>query len=285
MIRKYAHLSICFLIAFLIILIECSNGEETSVLSADSVRIEYITEGQGDPALVFVHGWCTSKKYWRYQLQHFAGKYKVVALDLAGHGKSGTNREDWSIPAFGQDVAAVVKSLQLNRVILIGHSMGGSVIIEAARLLQDKVIGLVGVDTYQNFDENITPDQIAQFLAPMRQNFPEAASTFVRSMFTDSSDTNLIRYIVNDISKAPPEIAIATLEAAFRYDPRLALKEMRLPIYSINSDKYPVNIEAGKKHAAAFNVKTMHGVGHFIQLEDAKTFNQLLEECIEELSH
>jgi pimeloyl-ACP methyl ester carboxylesterase len=285
MMKWMAHISVYLIIIIITILFECSNGEETSVLSADSVRIKYITEGQGEPVLVFVHGWCTSKKYWRYQFQHFSGEYKVVALDLAGHGDSGTNRKDWSIPAFGQDVAAVVNDLQLHRVILIGHSMGGAVIIEAARLLPGKVIGLIGVDTYQNFDQNITREQFKQFIAPMRQNFKKGAATFVKTMFTDSSDSNLISYIINDISKASPSIAIATLEAAFRYDQRLALKEMRLPIYSINSDKYPVNIEAGKKYAATFNVKMMYGVGHFIQLEDAKTFNKLLEECIEELTH
>ena len=279
-----AHISVYLIIIIITILFGCSNGEETSVLSADSVRIEYITEGQGGPALVFVHGWCTGKKYWRYQLQHFSGEYKVIALDLAGHGDSGTNRKDWSITAFGQDVAAVVNDLQLHRLILIGHSMGGPVIIEAARLLPGKVIGLIGVDTYQNFDQVITQEQFNQFIAPMRQNFQKGAVTFVKTMFTDSSDSNLSSYIINDISKASPSIAIATLESAFRYDPRPALKEMRLPIYSINSDKYPVNIDAGIKYAAVFNVKMMHGVGHFIQLEDAKTFNQLLEECIEELT-
>jgi pimeloyl-ACP methyl ester carboxylesterase len=279
-----AHISVYLSIVIVIILFGCSTGEETSVQSADSVRIEYITEGQGEPALVFVHGWCTSKKYWRYQLQHFSREYKVVALDLAGHGDSGTHRKNWSIPAFGQDVAAVVDDLQLHQAILIGHSMGGSVIIEAARLLPGKVIGLIGVDTYQNFDQNITQEQFNQFIVPMKQNFQKGAATFVKTMFTDSSDSNLISYIINDISKAPPRIAIATLEAAFRYNPRLALKEIRLPIYSINSDKYPVNIEAGKKYAATFNVKMMHGVGHFIQLENAKTFNQLLEECVEELT-
>ena len=135
-----AHISVYLIIIIITILFGCSNGEETSVLSADSVRIEYITEGQGEPALIFVHGWCTSKKYWRYQLQHFSGEYKVIALDLAGHGDSGTNRKDWSITAFGQDVAAVVNDLQLHRLILIGHSMGGRLLSRRPGCCPEKLL-------------------------------------------------------------------------------------------------------------------------------------------------
>ena len=75
--------------------------------------------------------------------------FKVVSIDLAGHGESGLERKSWTIEAFGGDVAAVVKKLGLKRVILIGHSMGGDVIAEAARQLPGQTVGLIMVDTYK----------------------------------------------------------------------------------------------------------------------------------------
>ena len=51
----------------------------------------------------------------------------MVAVDLGGHGESGMGREHWTMEAFGDDVAAVVRGLGLERVILVGHSMGGYV--------------------------------------------------------------------------------------------------------------------------------------------------------------
>lgn len=92
--------------------------------SADGVRIAFEVHGQGPLALVFVHGWSCNRSFWAGQIEPFSKQFKVVAVDLAGHGDSGRNRERWTIQSYGDDVAAVVEKLNLNRVILIGHSMG-----------------------------------------------------------------------------------------------------------------------------------------------------------------
>src|SRR5262245_56964945 len=112
--------------------------------SADGIPIHYDVQGNGAIALVFVHGWCCDRRSWDQQIAHFAPRYTVVCLDLAGHGASGRDRTQWTIPAFGQDVVAVVEQRGLGQVVLIGHSMGGPVIVEAARCLPAAVIGVVG---------------------------------------------------------------------------------------------------------------------------------------------
>ena len=78
-----------------------------SVASSDGVMIHYDVAGQGDTALVFVHCWSGDRTYWSEMMKRFAGDYRVVAMDLGGHGESGLGRDDWTIPAFGADVAAV----------------------------------------------------------------------------------------------------------------------------------------------------------------------------------
>lgn len=116
-------------------------------ISADGVPIHYDVRGNGVPALIFIHGWCCDRSYWQKQMDYFAPLHTVVAIDLAGHGDSGLNRETWSMEAFGQDVAAVVEGLDLRQVILIGHSLGGTVMIAAALQLPGRVIALIGADT------------------------------------------------------------------------------------------------------------------------------------------
>lgn len=101
-----------------------------------------------------------TRKYWNYQLEYFSNKYKTVAIDLAGFGESGTSRTDWTIPAMGQDVVAVIKKLKLNKVILIGHSMGDPVIVETTKSIPDKIVGLVPVDIFQNIDDIRTKKNI-----------------------------------------------------------------------------------------------------------------------------
>ncbi len=254
-----------------------------SVPSADGVTISYHDQGTGPKALVFVHGWSCDRSYWDLQRVAFAGDYRVVAIDLGGHGQSGTGREVWSIQSFGADVAAVVKKLDLKEVVLIGHSMGGAVIIEAARHIPDRVLALVGADTYQDLGFKFEPDQLEAFLMPFREDFRNAASHFVRELFTADADTDLVRMVAEDMSAAPPEVAVSAMEQLCRYDQVGALEEMRKPIYGINSDIWPTNVDGNRRLAASFELKLMPGVGHFVQLEDSARFNAYLREILSEV--
>lgn len=122
--------------------------ERKTCLAPDGVAIVYSAAGAGETALVFIHGGLADRGFWDGQLGAFAGCHRVIALDLPGHGESGTNRKKWGFPEFGADVRAVVDAEKLERVILFGNSLGGPVGIEAALLLPGRVLGVVGVDTF-----------------------------------------------------------------------------------------------------------------------------------------
>lgn len=260
------------------------SAQTLTVDSKDGVKVAYITKGEGEPALIFVHGWSCDKSYWENQLDEFAKSYKVVAVDLAGHGESSLNREDFTMAKFGEDVAAVVNQLKLNKVILIGHSMGGAVIVEAAKLLKGKAIGLVGVDTYQSFEDDWTKEQKEGILKPFTENFSVAAKGFVKSMFPKTADSLLVEKVANDMSSAPQQVAVSAMRNLFFYDLIPVWKEVNLPLVSINCDLYPVSVEANKKYVSDYDVKIMKGVGHFIQLENPAEFNKLLHEAVTQLT-
>ncbi|HSL83506.1 MAG TPA: alpha/beta fold hydrolase, partial [Thermoanaerobaculia bacterium] len=123
-----------------------SAADTATVEAADGVPIVYEVSGPAEaagPALVFVHCWACDRTYWREQVDVFAADHRVVTLDLAGHGESGAGREAWTVTGLAGDVRAVVEALareeRLERVILIGHSMGGPVSLEAARLMPERV--------------------------------------------------------------------------------------------------------------------------------------------------
>ena len=132
-------------------------------LSSDGIPVCYEVHGTGAPALVLVHGWSCDRSYWSRQIGYFAGRYRVVAIDLAGHAESGAGRPAWTMPAFGNDVVAVVEKLGLEELVLIGHSMGGDVIVETALRLPGRAVGLVWADTYSSLGEPRTREQIQQF--------------------------------------------------------------------------------------------------------------------------
>ncbi|MCL6099029.1 MAG: alpha/beta hydrolase [Bacteroidetes bacterium] len=253
------------------------------VKSKDGVEIAYKVHGSGEPALVFVHGWSCNQSYWDEQVKTFSPKYKVVTLDLAGHGESGHNRKNYTMQLFGADIAAVVNKLKLKKIILVGHSMGGAAVIEAAVILKSKVIGIIGADTYQDLAQTMEKAQAEEFLKPFKENFVKQTSGFVKAMFVPSSDTVLVNKVVKDMSSAPPEIAMNVILNLFTYNALPSLKKIHIPFISINNDRYPIKVKDNAALTKSFELKTMKGIGHFIMLEDPAGFDKLLQESIDEL--
>jgi pimeloyl-ACP methyl ester carboxylesterase len=251
--------------------------------SFDGVPIAYEVQGAGAPALVFVHGWSCDRSFWAGQLAPFSGTHRVVALDLAGHGESGRGRTDWTMAAFGNDVAGVVEKLALPRVVLVGHSMGGDVITEAARRLRGRVVGLIWVETYRELGAGRPPERVEAFLAPFRANFSATTRGFVDTLFRPGTDPALVERVSAEMSSRPPEIALSALDHAFSYSREVVrtLQELNLPVIAINADFLPTDVASMNR--AGVKVIVMPGTGHFLQLEAPDRFNALLAEALDAL--
>lgn len=251
--------------------------------SPDGIDIRFDVAGAGVPAIVFVHGWSCDRTYWREQMTEFADRHLVVAIDLAGHGDSGVGRSAWTMPAFGDDVVAVVDQLRLERVVLVGHSMGGDVVVEAALVLGDRVAGVVWVDTYQALEEVSSPEELAAFLEPFRGDVPGQTRRFIRAMFPATADATLVERIVEDMASAPPDIALDALGYAWGNDgPVLgALDRLAVPVVAINPDDGETDIESLRRHGVRAVI--VHGVGHFPMLEDPAQFDAVLTGVVDAL--
>jgi len=248
--------------------------------SADGVSISYQHKGSGSPALVFVHGWCCDKSYWNSQIPYFAKKNEVVTLDLAGHGDSGIDRDNWTMTAFGEDVAAIIDQLSLEQVVLIGHSMGGPVVIAAAQLIPERIRGIVGVDAFQDLHFRILRESLDEMLTGFQVDFKKASRNYVTSMFPETSDPELVESIISDMGSAPPRMAMEALQEVVAYDLIGEIEKIQVPIRCICSNWRPFYLETAGKYISSFKVKFMSGVGHFVMLEDPRTFNSLLDEMI-----
>ena len=248
--------------------------------SADGVSIAYEVHGTGEPALVFVHGWSCDRGYWTAQVAEFSQTHRVVTIDMAGHGDSGTGRREWTVPAYGADVAAVVEALDLESCVLIGHSMAGSVIVEAARILPGRVQGLIGVDTLQDFTYTLTEEQIEGYAAGLRTDFAVQMDAFVRGMFPEDADPALVDRVAADMSAAPPAIPEAPFTHYLSHDLKAVLGEIDVPLRCLNADLWPLNLEGNRALYADFEVVTMTGLGHFLFQESPDAFNGKLAEIL-----
>ena len=253
-------------------------------VSFDSERIAYDVVGKGKTALIFIHGWSCDGRYWQNQIPVFAKAYRVITVDLAGHGHSSLDRSEFSMVSFARDVKAIIDKENIDRAILIGHSMGGGVIAEAARLLPERVIGIVGIDTLQNVGERTPQHVIDEMVKPFEADFKVATRNFISPMFPQGTDPRLVNWVKEDMSSAPKEIALS----AFRNyigqyvngDAATVFKDIQIPVVSINARLWPTAPEENRKHIKEYELFYIEKTGHFPMLENPEAFNMLLKKAI-----
>jgi len=231
------------------------NGPMRGVVtSRDGIPLAFEVHGAGAPAVVLVHGWSCDRSYWDGQVGPLAARYRTVAVDLAGHGESGSGRRAWTMAAFGEDVVAVVEQVGAGRVVLAGHSMGGDVIVEATLRLGDRVAGLVWADVYSTLGDPDSDDELDAFAAPFRDDFVPATRAFVRRMFPPGADPGVIA----------------------------GLGQLTVPVVAINAEQGHTDTAALRRHGV--EPVLMPGVGHFLMMEDPEGFNRLLVNAVEGFS-
>jgi len=251
------------------------------VCSFDRAQVAYEALGSSSTSLVLVHGWCCDRTYWDLQIAPLATRWRVVRLDLTGHGQSDCGRTDWTMAAFGADVSAVVSATGLTNAILVGHSMGADVVLEAARLLKGRVRGLVWVDQYNQLSTFMSEARVQERIAPFRANFTATTRAFIQRAFSSASDSSLIERVAAHISSAPESIALAALEATWHHGRSVPdlLAELDLPVVAINAERPSTDVLSMEQHGV--EVLLMPGVGHFPMLENPSDFNHCLARAVE----
>lgn len=282
--KKYNPLIILFLLS--LSFIGCINDTDNTVVSSDGVEISYHKQGKGNPALVFVHGWTNDKTIWNDQVFHFSEKYKVVTLDLAGHGVSGDNRENWSMSAFGEDVAAVINKLKLKEVVLVGFSLGGPIIVETANKIPDVVKGLIFVDTMQDPDLQYSPEMVDGMKEFFMNAITNPSKDGLKGVFFKRNideSFNKVLSMLEGPSRIGWEEAISENFRWQNEDCIQAIKAIKVPIVAINSDSKPTNVEAFNKYVSSFQVKIMEDVGHIVFWDSPDEFNNHVEDSVQEM--
>jgi pimeloyl-ACP methyl ester carboxylesterase len=259
---------------------EPAEGAARIAIAPDGVHVQYRVYGGGEPALVFIHGWSCDSNYWREQIPAFKGRYTLVTVDLAGHGGTDGNRTDWTIARFGQDVATALSAVPNKQIILVGHSMGGPVAIESARLLKGRVVGIIGVDTFKSIGApSPSKAQVDAILKPFEADFIGQTRALVADhLFVKGDNPQLAQKIAYDMSLSSPRVAVPAMRAVLEYDFREPLKDISVPIVAINSDLgEPVNEARIRKVLPKFRAVTLGGDGHFLMMEDPRRFNPALD--------
>jgi pimeloyl-ACP methyl ester carboxylesterase len=259
-----------------------------TIRADDGLSIACEVRGKGDTALIFLHGWCGDREYWKHQVDVFAADYRVVAIDQAGHGESGKDRKDWSTSGLAGDVAAVVKALGLKRVILVGHSMGGPVSLLAAKRMPGTVIAVIGVDTLQNAEFKMPEEASKKFLESFQKDFKGTMRAGLSGLLHEKTDPDLKKWLTTRAEAQDQKMALGLMRDLTGRDLKTLLKDAGVPVRCINSGggfKFftPTAVEINKKYAD-FNAVIMDGVGHYPMLEQPAEFNRKLRDVLKEFA-
>jgi pimeloyl-ACP methyl ester carboxylesterase len=247
-------------------------------LSPDNVHIEYRVLGHGEPAVILIHGWACDANYWNEQLDALKSRYTVVAVNIAGHGGSASNRTDWSIANYAADVAAVAQQLPNQRLVLVGHSMGATVALAATPLIGARVIGIIAVDALRSVGQPpLAPQEVERRVAPFRADFVgETRKLVSESLFPRNANRALVQKVAYDMSLEPPAVAVPSLQALLSLDLAALLPAIHVPVYAINSDLLPTDAARIRKSIPNFTLDVLDHSGHFLMLEAPARFNPLL---------
>jgi pimeloyl-ACP methyl ester carboxylesterase len=245
------------------------------------------------PALLFVHGFACDRQDWRLQIAFFSKTNEVIACDLRGHGETPGRPDECSIEHYGGDVAALVNNLELKDVVLVGHSMGTRVVLEAARLVPKRIAGLVLIDgSHMGFGDPDAAESGAR-AAIAKTGYAKFAETLFRQMFFKPSaeaDAIVARAVKSSAQFGPvlyPRMArwdAASMDAA--------LAAVRVPMLVIQSTTRSADLTRAplrqgdttpyldllRERVKQARIEIVPDTGHFTMLEAAETVNRLISE-------
>ena len=263
----------------------CVEKAPITMVKTNGEEIYFSNTGEGDIALVFIHGFGNNKGIWDEQISHFSDKYKVIALDLPGFGLSSHNRTDWTMENFGKDIEGVIKELELKKVVLIGFSMGVPVAVEAAHLLKDETISLVLVDNIKDLSIQF-PDEYIEgtkaFLNDLMTN-PSEEKLVQGGFFkqnTKESYQKVLKMIDESTSNEGWDEILTNMFKWMNEKEESKLRELTLPVTIINSDNGPTNLAQLKSTINDLNIEILPNSGHCVFWDFPYKFNTLVEESI-----
>ncbi|MGE0917544.1 alpha/beta fold hydrolase [Trichlorobacter lovleyi] len=251
--------------------------------------IWYEEHGEGQPILLFVHGWCMSSAVWGLQRDFFAEQYRIIALDLRGHGQSVVPEKGTTgFGGYAADIVNVVEQLDLRDVVAVGWSLGAQTLLKAWPDLQGRLVGLVLVgatprfSAAPHFSYGLPPKEAEGMRLKVRRSLERALEGFHRNLFVEHEldDPVVAQQVAEQLGRvvAPqPAAALAGLEALMEEELMEEAQQVTCPTLLLHGDQDRVCLPA----ASAWLEQRMHncrrtlyaGCGHAPFLSRARQFN------------
>ncbi len=253
---------------------------ESHFASLGSNKIHYVTLGQGNRTLVFIHGWACNLGVWREQASALADKANLIFIDLPGHGQSDKPQVAYTMDHFADAVLAVLKDARVDKAIFIAHSMGAAVLCRIYQRAPEKVAALVSVDGLLRRPHG-TPEQAQALVGPFATpQYLDHAKRFIGSFFLIPGTEALRDRLVPEMLTTPQHVMLGAMLGMFGPDQAdWILQKVNVPVAVINAPSlwWANGYESYVRSLSPqCDYVLMDGVGHFLMLEKPAEFNATL---------
>jgi pimeloyl-ACP methyl ester carboxylesterase len=246
----------------------------------DGVVLAYAETGRGDPPILLIHGGMNDHAYFAPQLDHLGRCHRTVAVDLRGHGRSGKPRQDYTIRSFADDVAWLCKEIGLAKPVIVGHSMGGLVALEAAAGFADLPTALVILDA------PVVPprpfaDTLRPFAAALRApSYREAIRAFLSPFVGFADDPGRAQRLLADMAATPQHVIASTMDDYLAYDSAAAAAACKVPLLYVSSGPWFADVARLRELCPQLVTGQTVGSGHYHQLEVPEQVNAMIDRFV-----
>ncbi len=255
-------------------------------------RLWYEDHGAGTP-IVFIHGWCMSSGIWRMQREVLSDSFRVIAIDLAGHGQSPASPGGFDLNGCVDDIAGFFEYLRLDRVLLAGWSLGSLVALESFGLVRERLAGLILISGTPRFTEGegfaygLSKVEVDGMTRKVQRSIRRALDGFTARMFApgELDEPSLALEVGNLLSSVPlpdTDVALQALDVLVETDLRDRLASIDLPTLIVNGDRDVICLPQASEYMAQ-RIPSAHqmvfaGCGHAPFLSQSERFNTCVKE-------
>lgn len=257
----------------------CALAVASPVCAAtvDGLNIHYTVTGSAPATVILVHGYTCDETTWTEQVPALAKQYRVVTLDLPGHGKSDSPKDGkFSMDLFARAIEAVRAEVKAERIVAVGHSMGTPVVLRYAHLYPGHVSALVFVDGLMPARQAQAAPGANRGAAMGGPNGRAAREAMVRRFFVAGTPPEVQKKVLNMMLGAPEATAVGAMNATFDAAGQTTEIPM-VPMLGIYAG--PSGVASEKAVHAVFpavQYESIPGTGHFLMLEKPDEFNRIL---------
>ncbi len=252
-------------------------------VTVDGVRLHYEEAGRG-PAVVFAHGGGGDLSQWRHQMPAFAERYRAIAYDARGHGRSAT-ANDYGMTSFVADLVGLLDHLEIGEAALVGATLGGVAVLELALAHPDRVRAVVLVSTAPDATDEMRARFEASAQVVESGDLAAFAEGYVGFIFSPdwveghTGEVADFRARLERIDPAGYAGAIRALGNRPDLGPRLA--SLRAPALVVTGAVDPIptsapGAEALLRGIPAARAAVIAGAAHLPQIERPREFDRLV---------